>query len=106
MTTRGSLFSCRQGVRFRPPLTSRSLSAATIGQTGPPRKARLLAPHQRGRRQTARAIRAGQAVLVIHGLDYNQNGGDDFAGAGASELNSAVLAEATDPAACGVLHRH
>jgi hypothetical protein len=56
--------------------------------------------------RTARAIRAGQAVLVIHGLDYNQNGKYDFAGAGASELNSAVPAEATDPAACGVLHRH
>jgi hypothetical protein len=56
--------------------------------------------------RTARAIRAGQAVLVLHGLDYNQNGKYDFAGAGASELNSAVPAEATDPAACGVLHRH
>jgi hypothetical protein len=56
--------------------------------------------------QTARAIRAGQAVLVVHGLDYNQNGKYDFKGAGASELNKAVPAEATDPAACGVLHRH
>jgi hypothetical protein len=56
--------------------------------------------------RTARAIRAGQAVLVVHGLDYNQNGKYDFAGAGASELNKAVPAEATDPAACGVLHRH
>ena len=56
--------------------------------------------------RTARAIRAGQAVLVVHGLDYNQNGKYDFGGAGASELNAAVPAEATDPAACGVLHRH
>ena len=56
--------------------------------------------------RTARAIRAGQAVLVVHGLDYNQNGKYDFKGAGASELNKAVPAEATDPAACGVLHRH
>jgi hypothetical protein len=56
--------------------------------------------------RTARAIRAGQAVLVIHGLDYNQNGKYDFAGAGKSELNPAVPAEATDPAACGVLHRY
>jgi hypothetical protein len=55
---------------------------------------------------TAKAIRAGEAVLVIHGVDYNQNGKYDFEGAGASELNKAVPAEATDPAACGVLHRH
>jgi hypothetical protein len=55
---------------------------------------------------TAKAVRAGQAVLVIHGVDYNQNGKYDFEGAGASELNKAVPAEATDPAACGVLHRH
>ena len=56
--------------------------------------------------RTAAAVRAGQAVLVVHGLDYNQNGKYDFAGAGASELDKAVPAEATDPAACGVLHRH
>ena len=56
--------------------------------------------------RTAAAVRAGQAVLVVHGLDYNQNGKYDFAGAGASELNAKVPAEATDPAACGVLHRH
>ena len=56
--------------------------------------------------RTAAAVRAGQAVLVVHGLDYNQNGKYDFAGAGASELNKDVPAEATDPAACGVLHRH
>jgi hypothetical protein len=55
---------------------------------------------------TAKAVRAGEAVLVIHGVDYNQNGKYDFEGAGASELNKAVPAEATDPAACGVLHRH
>jgi hypothetical protein len=56
---------------------------------------------------TAKAIRAGQAVIVIHGLDYNQNGKYDFKGAGASELNAAFPAEATDPAACGVLnHKH
>jgi hypothetical protein len=55
---------------------------------------------------TAKAVRAGQAVIVIHGVDYNQNGKYDFEGAGASELNKAVPAEATDPAACGVLHRH
>ncbi len=55
---------------------------------------------------TIRALKKGQAVLVIHGVDYNQNGKYDFDGAGASELNDKVPAEATDPAACGVLHRH
>jgi hypothetical protein len=57
-------------------------------------------------KKTAAAIKAGEAVVVIHGLDYNQNGKYDFNGAGKSELNPAVPAEATDPAACGVLHRH
>ena len=49
------------------------------------------------------AIAAGQGVVVIHGVDHNGNGQYDMAGAGASELNPAVPAEATDPAACGVL---
>jgi len=46
-------------------------------------------------------IRNGDAVLVIHGLDYNGNGKYDFRGAGKSELDPAFPAEATDPAACG-----
>ncbi len=45
---------------------------------------------------TVRAIRAGQAVLVLHGLDYNQNGKYDFDGAGASELNAAVTGAVYD----------
>ena len=45
---------------------------------------------------------SGEGVLVIHGVDYNGNGIYDF-GAGASELDSSLPAEATDPAACGVL---
>jgi hypothetical protein len=48
-------------------------------------------------------IAAGQGVVVIHGVDHNGNGQYDMAGAGASELNPAVPAEATDPAACGLL---
>ena len=51
----------------------------------------------------ARAIRKGEGVLVVHGVDYNNNGKYDFDGAGKSELNGAVPAEATDPAVCGVL---
>ena len=48
-------------------------------------------------------IRDGEAVYVIHGIDYNKNGRYDFNGAGKSELDPALPAEATDPAACGVL---
>ena len=51
----------------------------------------------------ARAIRHGEGVLVVHGVDYNNNGKYDFDGAGASELDPALPGEATDPAVCGVL---
>ncbi len=51
----------------------------------------------------ARVIRNGEGVLVVHGVDYNNNGQYDFDSAGASELNGALPAEATDPAVCGVL---
>ena len=53
-------------------------------------------------KQIADSVRDGEGVLVIHGVDYNGNGIYDF-GAGASELDSSLPAEATDPAACGVL---
>ncbi len=48
------------------------------------------------------AIRAGEGVVVVHGVDYNGNGAYDFDSAGTSEL-APVPAEATDPALCGVL---
>ena len=51
----------------------------------------------------ARAIRNGEAVVVIHGIDYNDNGKYDFKSAGKSELDPNLPAEATDPVACGVL---
>ena len=51
----------------------------------------------------AQGIRMGQGVVVVHGVDYNGNGQYDFEGAGASELDPSLPAEATDPAACGVL---
>lgn len=53
-------------------------------------------------KQIADSIREGEGVLVIHGVDYNNNGMYDFE-AGASELDPNLPAEATDPAACGVL---
>ena len=53
----------------------------------------------------ARGIARGEAVVVIHGVDYNANGAYDFKSAGKSELDPSLPAEATDPAACGVLRK-
>jgi hypothetical protein len=50
-----------------------------------------------------RAIKGGKGVIVIHGVDHNGNGTYDFDGAGASEIDPSLPAEATDPALCGVL---
>lgn len=52
---------------------------------------------------TAKGLRRGNAVIVIHGVDYNHNGKYDFDSAGRSELNPSLPAEATDPASCAVL---
>ncbi|MBT2597232.1 hypothetical protein [Arthrobacter sp. ISL-72] len=55
-------------------------------------------------KQIADSIREGEGVLVIHGLDYDDNGTYNFSDPeGASELNPNLPAEATDPAVCGVL---
>ena len=54
-------------------------------------------------RAIAQAIAAGEGVVVIHGVDYNNSGGYDF-DAGKSDLDPALPAEATDLAACGVLN--
>jgi hypothetical protein len=54
-------------------------------------------------KQIADAIRDGEGVLVIHGVDYDGNGTYNFSEEGASELDPNLPAEATDPAACGVL---
>lgn len=51
----------------------------------------------------ANRIAGGKGVLVIHGIDYNHNGKYDFKGAGASELDPSLPAEATDPVLCGRL---
>jgi len=55
-------------------------------------------------KQIADGVREGEGVVVIHGIDYNGNGMYDFEGRGASELDPSLPAEATDPAACGVLN--
>jgi serine/threonine protein kinase len=50
----------------------------------------------------AAAIRAGNAVIVVHGIDYNNNGiYDDVLDR--SELNHSLPGEATAPALCGPL---
>ena len=54
-------------------------------------------------RSVAEAIAAGEGVVVIHGDDYNDSGAYDF-GAGPSDLDPSLPAEATDHAACGVLN--
>lgn len=51
---------------------------------------------------TAAAIKNGQAVIVVHGIDYNGNGKYDNV-LGVSDLDPKLPAEATDPALCGVL---
>ena len=55
--------------------------------------------------QIAEAIRDGEGVVVIHGIDYDGNGTYNVSDPeGVSELDPTLPAEATDPAACGVLH--
>jgi hypothetical protein len=55
-------------------------------------------------KQIADSIRAGEGVLVIHGLDYDGNGTYNVSDPeGGSELTPNLPAEATDPAVCGVL---
>lgn len=54
-------------------------------------------------RQIAASIRDGEGVVVIHGLDYDDDGSYSLSAEGASELDPSLPAEATDPAACGVL---
>lgn len=51
----------------------------------------------------ARQIRANNAVIVVHGIDYNHNGRYDNV-LGASELNPKLPQEATAPALCGALN--
>lgn len=51
----------------------------------------------------AKAILAGQAVVVVHGVDENGSGSYDAGTRGVSDLNPSLPGEATDPALCGVL---
>ncbi len=49
----------------------------------------------------AQAIAKGQSVVVVHGVDHNDNGKYD--GDTKSDLDPNLPSEATDPALCGVL---
>ncbi|MFJ9456318.1 hypothetical protein ACIRST_14655 [Kitasatospora sp. NPDC101447] len=51
----------------------------------------------------AQQVRQDNAVVVVHGIDYNGNGRYDNV-LGPSELNPAFPQEATAPALCGPLH--
>ena len=51
----------------------------------------------------AEEVADGKGVVVVHGVDYNDNGKYDFEAAGKSELDMSLPAEATNPAMCGVL---
>ncbi|MCE0488149.1 hypothetical protein [Ornithinimicrobium sediminis] len=44
-----------------------------------------------------------ESVIVVHGIDANDNGEYDMDGAGASDLDESLPAEATNPALCGAL---
>ncbi len=63
--------------------------------------------YQRGSIKTSRAvskaIEAGQAVIVIHGVDHNNDG--TYSGDTPSDLDPSLPTEATDPALCGALKR-
>ena len=48
-------------------------------------------------------IRDRDAVIVVHGIDYNHNHIYDFGALGVSDLDKALPGEATAPALCGSL---
>jgi hypothetical protein len=52
----------------------------------------------------AQAILAGDAVVVVHGVDYDGDGAYSAGERGSSELDPSLPGEATDPALCGVLN--
>jgi hypothetical protein len=54
-------------------------------------------------RLVADLIRDGDAVIVVHGIDYNHNHVYDFAALGVSDLDRTLPGEATAPALCGPL---
>ena len=51
--------------------------------------------------EVAEAIRDGEGVVVVHGVDYDGDG--TYSGDVASDLDPTLPTEATDPALCGTL---
>ena len=51
----------------------------------------------------AATIRNDNAVVVVHGIDYNRNGIYDFSALDRSDLRRSLPAETTAPALCGPL---
>ena len=54
--------------------------------------------------EVAQAILSGQAVVVVHGVDYDGDGAYSAGDRGMSDLDPSLPGEATDPAICGVLN--
>lgn len=52
----------------------------------------------------AMAVRHNNAVIVVHGIDYNHNKKYDYV-LGVSDLTTTLPMEATAPAICGALHK-
>jgi hypothetical protein len=101
--------STTDGIKFYgPPVTSLTTSGdasaasrvdfSRYPNTGNVRYTRMI-PLPAG---IADAIRAGNAVAVVHGVDYNHNGIYDNV-LDRSDLNPALPGEATAPALCGPL---
>jgi hypothetical protein len=55
-------------------------------------------------RKTARSLRDGTGVIVVHGIDFNHNGRYDFV-LGESQVVPGVPLEKTAPALCGPLKK-
>jgi hypothetical protein len=53
--------------------------------------------------ELASLIRQGDAVIVVHGIDYDNNHVYDFRALGVSDLDKTLPGEATAPALCGPL---
>lgn len=53
--------------------------------------------------ETADSIMDGEAVVVVHGVDYDGSGAYDAGDRGESDLDPSLPGEATDPALCGVV---
>ena len=51
----------------------------------------------------AKDVLSGEAAVVIHGVDYNDDG--KYSGDAKSDLDPSLPTEATDPALCGVLNK-